>query len=101
MGRRPENPLKVANEQVVEQDPLNEDRALELAQVRPEVEGLSLFVDILHKNRQAQIADNRPYLTMYGSYGYVGKTFDSVFDDGHDTDSRENRQQGGCGEQFD
>jgi outer membrane protein TolC len=83
MGRRPESSLRVANEQVVEKDPLVESRALDLAQVRPELEATALFVDILHKNRQAQIADNRPYLTMYGSYGYVGKTFDSVFDEGH------------------
>jgi len=85
MGRRPETPLKVANEQVVEDDPLNEGRALELAQIRPEIEATALFIDILHKNRQAQVADYRPYLTMYGSYGYVGKTFDSVFDEGHDS----------------
>jgi outer membrane protein TolC len=85
MGRRPESPLQVANEQIVESDSLVEDRALELAQIRPELEATALFIDILHKNRQAQVADNRPYLTMYGSVGYVGKTFDSVFDSGHDS----------------
>jgi outer membrane protein TolC len=85
MGRRPESSLKVANEQMVERDPLNENRALELAQVRPELEATALFIDILGKSKQAQVADYRPYLTMYGSYGYVGKTFDSVFDDGHDS----------------
>jgi outer membrane protein TolC len=85
MGRRPEEPLQVANEQVIENDLLDESRALELAQVRPELEATALFVDILHKNRQAQIADNRPYLTMYGSYGYVGRTVDTLFDEGHDS----------------
>ncbi len=85
MGRRPETPLRVANEQVVEKDFLDEPRALELAQIRPELEATALFIDILQKNRQAQVADNRPYLTMYGSYGYVGKTFDTVFDEGHDS----------------
>ena len=85
MGRLPEAPLMVANEQVVERDVINEEKALAMAQVRPELEATALFVDILHKNRQAQVADNRPYLTMYGSYGYVGRTTDTVFDDGHDT----------------
>jgi len=85
MGRRPETSLKVANEQMVERDPLNENRALELAQIRPELEATALFIDILEKNKQAQVADYRPYLTMYGTYGYVGKTFDSVFDDGHES----------------
>ena len=85
MGRRPETGLRVANEQIVERDPLDESRAMELAQIRPELEATALFIDILHKNRQAQVADNRPYLTMFGSYGYVGKTIDSVFDEGHDS----------------
>ena len=85
MGRRPETPLRVANQQEVETGTLIEARALELAQQRPELAASALFVDILQKNRQSQVADNRPYLTVYGSYGYVGKTLDSVFDDGHDT----------------
>lgn len=85
MGRRPETPLRVANEQVLENDDLVESRALELAQIRPGIESTALFIDILHKNRQAQVADNRPYLTIYGSYGYVGKTTDTLFDDGHES----------------
>ena len=85
IGRIPELPLSVANEQFVENDPLDEKRAMELAQIRPELMATSLFVDILHKNRQAQIADNRPYLTLYGSYGYVGKTADTMFDNGHES----------------
>jgi outer membrane protein TolC len=85
MGRRPEQPLRIANEQVVEVDPLIETTALELAQNRPDITAQALFVDILRKNRQAQIADNRPYLTMYGAYGYVGRTTDTMFDEGHDS----------------
>jgi outer membrane protein TolC len=85
MGRRPETPLRVANEQIVERDSLVESRALELAQVRPEIEATAMFIDIQHKNKQAQKADLLPYLSMFGSFGYVGKTADTVFDDGHDT----------------
>jgi outer membrane protein TolC len=75
----------VANEQIVETDSLVESRALELAQIRPGIEATALFIDIQHKNKQAQKADLMPYLSMYGSYGYVGRTTDTVFDDGHDT----------------
>lgn len=84
MGRRPEAPLRIANEVFVERDPLDDGVALELAQMRPDIQAQALWVDILQKNRQAQVADNRPYLTVYGSYGYVGRTVDTVFDDGHD-----------------
>jgi len=85
MGRRPEDPLQISNEQVVEDDPLIEITALEMAQNRPDITAKALFVDILRKNRQAQVADNRPYLTMFGSYGYVGRTADTMFDNGHDS----------------
>ncbi|HPF70217.1 MAG TPA: TolC family protein [Candidatus Krumholzibacteria bacterium] len=84
MGRRPEEPLRIANRQLLELDPLADAVALDLAQRRPELEATALFVDILRRNRQAQIAGRRPYLTLSGSYGYVGRTTDTVFDDGHD-----------------
>ncbi len=85
MGRRPEEPLAIANEQLVELDRLNDETALHLAQQRPELAATDMFVDILRRNRQAQVADARPYLTVFGQYGYVGRTADSVFDNGHDT----------------
>ena len=85
MGRRPETPLRIANEQAVELDPLVESAALELAQNRPELAALALTIDILGRNRQVQKADRLPYLTLSGSYGYIGKTIDTVFDEGHDT----------------
>ncbi|MEN8008684.1 MAG: TolC family protein, partial [Candidatus Krumholzibacteriota bacterium] len=44
IGRIPEAPLKVVNEQVVEQDPLDETHALELAQQRPELMSTALWV---------------------------------------------------------
>ncbi len=84
MGRRPELPLSIVNEQSIEAHAINDAVALELAQMRPEIAASSLFVDILGKQRQAQIAENRPYLTVSGSYGYVGTETGSVFDDGHD-----------------
>lgn len=85
MGRRPEEPLRIAAGQVLELEPLDDGVALELAQRRPDLQATDLLVDILDRNRQAQAAGRRPYLTLSGAWGYVGKTFDSVFDDGHDS----------------
>jgi len=85
MGRRPETPLSIQNFQPVESDPLVDAKALEMAQNRPDLMVTQTFTDILRKNRKAQISDNRPYLTLGGAYGYVGKTFDTMFDDGHDS----------------
>jgi len=85
MGRRPEDGLRIANRQEVETDPLQDQVALELAQNRPELESSLVFADILRQNKKAQQADHRPYLTLFGSYGYVGNTFDNVFEDGHDS----------------
>ncbi len=85
MGRRPEVPLSIANFQSVEEVTINDEVALELAQRRPDLEASGLFIDILAKNRQAQRSDNLPYLTVFGSYGYVGNEYDNVFDTGHDS----------------
>jgi len=84
MGRQPAAPLSIANEQVLENNVIRDDVAQDLATRRPDLAATNLFVDILRRNRQAQIADNRPYLTLFGSYGYVGRTYDSIFDNGHD-----------------
>jgi len=85
MGRRPEEPLSIANDQAVEAAMVRDEVALRLAQQRPDLAASTMTVDILQKSRQAQIADNRPYLTLFGSYGYVGNQFDNVFDTGHDS----------------
>ena len=85
MGRRPETPLRIANRQEVELDPLDDAIALQLAQGRPGIAAVSLSVDILGRKRQVQKSDRLPYLNLSGSYGYIGKTADTVFDEGHDT----------------
>ncbi len=85
MGRRPEAPLKVVNAFQVEMDSLDRDGALRLAADRPDVQVAARFIDILGRNRQAQQADHRPYLTVSGSYGYVGRTAGTLFDRGHDS----------------
>ncbi len=85
MGLQPDQPLAIRREMVVEGDPINRERALELALQRPDAAALELFESILHRNRRAQKSDLWPYLTVFGSYGYVGKDVDTMFDKGHDS----------------
>jgi len=85
MGRSPEVPLSVANEQIVETDLLSDDTALELAQRRPDLAAVDVFTEILRKNRKAQKSENMPYLTVSGAYGYVGTETNEIFIDGHDS----------------
>jgi outer membrane protein TolC len=84
MGRDPETPLTILNEQAVETDPVLRERALELALRRPDVQQGEVMSDLLRQNRRAQKADMRPYLSMNGSYGYVGKRLEDLDNDGHD-----------------
>jgi outer membrane protein TolC len=85
MGRDPATPLTIANEDVVEDDPVDRDRALELAVTRPELAAVDKFVGMLERQRQTQVSEQRPYVTLFGSYGWVGTTFDSQWDDGHES----------------
>ena len=85
MGEAPGTPLSIANHQVLELEPLVDQVALGLAQERPELKAGQIFTDILRRNRKAQGSERYPYLTVNGAYGYVGKEFDSLFDDGHDS----------------
>jgi len=85
MGRTPDAPLTIANDQAPETAPIATEVALELATSRPDLRALELFEGLLERSRQAQQADARPYLSLYGSYGFVGRTTDTLFDDGHDT----------------
>jgi outer membrane protein TolC len=84
MGRDPESPLTVLNEQTVETEVLTRELALELAVRRPDVQQAEVMTDLLRQNRRAQKADMRPYLSMNGSYGYVGKRLEDLDDTGHD-----------------
>lgn len=83
MGRRPEAPLAIVNHQEVELDMIDDSAAMHLAQTRPDLRASGLQVDIQRQRRKAEAADNRPYLTLFGSYGYIGRQLDDVFADGH------------------
>lgn len=84
LGRDPDRPLTIVNEQPIERDPIDRAGALQLAGQRPELAAVERLVGMLGNQRRTQTADARPYLTLFGSYGYVGTAFDSQFDDGHE-----------------
>lgn len=85
LGRDPATPLAVQAETGLEAGRIDAAAALELARTRPDLAAGGLLVDIQRRGRQATHADNLPYLTVNGAYGYVGRTTDSLFDEGHDS----------------
>ena len=84
MGLPPEQPVAVRNEQRIEHDALARDAALALALQRPDLEQMDVMTRLLRQNRRAQKADLLPYLSLFGSYGYVGRRFQDLDDKGHD-----------------
>ncbi len=85
LGRSPDEPVRIANEANLELDPIDREKALALAVDRPELAAMDRLLGMLGRQRQAFSADARPYLTMHGSYGRVGTTLDTLWDDGHET----------------
>lgn len=84
MGRPALTPVSVIADLEPELDEIDSDRATEVAAARPEVRTLELLEKILRKNRGAQKAEHRPYLSLGASYGLVGRDLASLTDPGHD-----------------
>ncbi len=84
MGLPPESPLSIRREQDLERDLVDHDTAITLAMKRPDVGMSQLLTDMLKQSRKAQKADMRPYLSVDGSYGFVGKKLKDLDDTGHD-----------------
>lgn len=84
LGRDPLTPVSVRAEFPIEDDDVSPRAATALARRRPDVRQQQLFSELLRIQRSAQKANNHPYLTLEGSYGYVGRDLDTIADDGHD-----------------
>ena len=84
MGLPPDLPLSIRREQTLELDAINPDTAVTLAMTRPDVGMSDLFTDMLKQNRKAQKAEMRPYLSVDGSWGFVGKKIRDLDNTGHD-----------------
>jgi len=84
MGLPPDMPLSIRDDQTLELDEIDGEVAISLAMRRPEVGMSDLLTDMLKQNRKAQKAEMRPYLSVDGSYGYVGRKLRDLDDTGHD-----------------
>jgi outer membrane protein TolC len=86
MGRDPAAPLAIANESWLETDPIDREGALALVRERPDLVALERYVGMLERQKQVQGSERWwPFVTLYGSYGWVGTEFDTQWDDGHET----------------
>jgi len=84
MGRRPLAPLRLRGELPIEEEIIPVDLALAGLAARPDIRQLELVERILRKNRGAQKAEHRPYLSADASYGYVTSVLDDLTKPGHD-----------------
>ena len=84
LGRAPDAPVAVVADTSVERVPLDRAVALRLVDERPDLRAVDLLGAMLRQQRRAQKADMRPYLTVDGAYGLVGRTLDTLDDTGHD-----------------
>ncbi len=84
MGLPPDGPVAVVADTSVEWDPVDRERALALAMERPDLRAVDLLGAMLRQNRRVQKSEMRPYLSVDGSYGLVGRTLDTLDDTGHD-----------------
>ena len=83
MGRDPEAPIAIRNDQPVETDPISRSRALAMALERPDLRQVGLVSELLRQNRRAQKADLLPSLSLDGTYGLVGREFGDLTNEGH------------------
>jgi outer membrane protein TolC len=84
IGRDPDSPLALHTGVPVELDPIDPEGAVRFASHRPSLEILRLNETFLRKQRGVLHADQRPYLSLDGSVGYVARTASGVIDRDHD-----------------
>jgi outer membrane protein TolC/AcrR family transcriptional regulator len=84
MGRPALTPIAVRGAPEVPPQEIDPEWALSRAEERPDIVRLRLEEAALRKTRATQKATNHPYLSLDASYGYVGRTLDTVTDTGHD-----------------
>ena len=85
MGRDPQAPLRVLAKTEVEWSELEPDLVLAGAAARPDLLRAAEETEFLRGRRRVLGSDNHPYLSVEGSYGYVGREPESTFETGHDT----------------
>jgi outer membrane protein TolC len=84
MGRDPSAPLALRGEPELEQGDLDPGQFEERIGERPDLRRREYEIEVLRRTRGARKALHHPYLSMDGSYGYVGRDISSMTDPGHD-----------------
>ena len=84
LGRDPLEPISIERALEIETSPIEPAALTRFVQERPDVQQIGVWEKILRKNRGAQKSMHRPYLSMEGSYGYVGREIDTITEEGHD-----------------
>jgi outer membrane protein TolC len=84
MGRATLEPVTVRGAPEAGAEEIDPEWALMRVEERPDIVQLRLQERILRRTASVQRATNHPYLNVDASYGYVGKTLDTINDKGHD-----------------
>ncbi len=84
MGRDPHAPIAVLSEFEIEDDPIDEWGAVSYAMDRPDIRQLESLEKVFKRNYGAQKAMHYPFLSLNGSYGFVGRELKGLDDEGHD-----------------
>lgn len=84
LGRDPATPLAVETDLALENDALDPERLTDRISGRLDLVEKRRELEILRKQRGARKSLGRPYVSLAGSYGYVGREIDALTDDGHD-----------------
>ena len=80
MGREATVPLTLAPVEALELDVLPPAAVMGAVDERPDLRSAELGVRFLQKRRGVERADRRPFVSMNGSYGWVGRDVDDVLD---------------------
>lgn len=84
LGRDPLTPVAVVASFPLEPDPVSTELALAWAMRRPDLEVQRRQSDLHALQRGVAAAQNHPYLSMEGQWGYVTRDLGELTDDGHD-----------------
>lgn len=85
MGRAALEPLAVREWEEDDESVIDETMATELAIRRPGIRSIELLEQMQRKHRGARRSEHRPYLSLFGSYGYVAREFSDLGDTDLDT----------------
>ncbi len=84
IGREPDQALTIEDTPTPPSVSLDDVGIKQMLEDRPDLTELRLAKRVLQKTRGARKSSHRPYLTLEGSYGFVGRDLETLTDDGHD-----------------